>query len=554
MKLKLRRQAGSLLSCKRNQAQSTAPNSSTEIAGMVASDNTQSMLGVVAASVLLALCLLYFLISVSIGWRHSISDAHSFRQSQTAISVDTMLRGGPWLIYETPVLGPPWTIPFEFPLYQWIVAVLVRSTGLALEPVGRFVSVVFFLLTLWPVERLLAALRVSLPCRFIILALLISSPFYIFWSRTFLIESTALFLATLSLACTHWTICRPSASRLVVLSAISSLAAVVKVTTFFPLLIASIAVGCYQARRRGAAVVRLSWIHHGLIVIAGAGLPALALITWTYAADSAKRRSILGTHITSTSLQSWNFGTLEQRLSAETWTVLTNRMNLPLGQQYPLALAALGLIIARRRLIETAGCLLLYFVGILTFTNLFYVHDYYYFANNMFLVVAVGMAIVAMIESGLLLKTVAIAGLALLLGSMVLNYNQIYRPVQCRNALAEQRLATAIRDHTGPDDVIVVLGFDWSSEIPYYCHRHALCLPNWANSDEVDKCLTALTSYRIGAVVILPPAQKPIPCDIVLALLRKQGYTLRASPVVAPFELLLPLHRMDATGCDTSRR
>ena len=55
-------------------------------------------------------------------------------------------------------------------------------------------------------------------------------------------------------------------------------------------------------------------------------------------------------------------------------------------------------------------------------------------------------------------------------------------------------------------------------------------------------------------VVILPPAQKPIPCDIVLALLRKQGYTLQASPVVAPFELLLPLHRMDATGRDTSRR
>ena len=261
----------------------------------------------------------------------------AFVRSQTAISVDTMLRGGPWLIYETPVLGPPWTIPFEFPLYQWIVAALVWSTGLALEPVGRFVSVAFFLLTLWPVERLLAALRMSLPCRFIILALLISSPFYIFWSRTFLIESTALFLATLSLACTHWAICRPSASRLAILSAISSLAAVVKVTTFFPLLIASIAVGCYQARRRGGAAVRLSWIHHGLIVIAGAGLPALALITWTYAADSAKRQSILGTHITSTSLQSWNFGRLEQRLSAETWTVLTNRMNLPLGQQYPLA-------------------------------------------------------------------------------------------------------------------------------------------------------------------------------------------------------------------------
>ena len=112
-----------------------------------------------------------------------------------------MLRGGPWLIYETPVLGPPWTIPFEFPLYQWTVAVLVWSTGMALDPAGRSVSIAFFLLTLWPTERILAALRVTLPCRLVILSLLVASPFYIFWSGTFLIESTALFLATSSLAC-----------------------------------------------------------------------------------------------------------------------------------------------------------------------------------------------------------------------------------------------------------------------------------------------------------------------------------------------------------------
>jgi hypothetical protein len=541
MKFSLGRQPWFISSRECHQSQVAVPERAAEIAGMAASANARPMFELVAASILLAACLLHFLTSVSIGWRHTISDAHGFRQSQTAISVDTMLRGGPWLIYETPVLGPPWTIPFEFPLYQWIVAALVRITGLALEPAGRFVSIAFFLLTLWPTERILAALRMSLSCRLIILALLVSSPFYIFWSRTFLIESTALFLATSSLACSYWAILRPSASRLAVLSAISSLAAVVKITTFFPFLIASIAVQNYQVRRRDGAAGGFSWIHYGLLVLAGAGLPALALITWTYTADFAKRQSILGTHTTSTSLQSWNFGTLEQRLSAKTWTVLINRMELPLGQQYPLVLAALGPIMARRRLIETGGCLLLYFVGILTFTNLFYVHDYYYFANNIFFVMAVGMAIVAMIESGHFLKNVAIAGLVLLLVSMVFDYNRIYRPVQCYNALAQQWLGATIRDHTAPDDVIILLGFDWSSEVPYYSHRRALCVANWANGDEVHKCLMTLTPYRIGAVVILPSAQKPIFCQLVLELLRKQGLKLQPSPVVAPFELLLRL-------------
>ena len=62
------------------------------------------------------------------------------------------------------------------------------STGMALTPAGRTVSVAFFLLTLWPTERLLAARRVALPGRLLVISLLICSPFYIFWSRTFMIE------------------------------------------------------------------------------------------------------------------------------------------------------------------------------------------------------------------------------------------------------------------------------------------------------------------------------------------------------------------------------
>jgi hypothetical protein len=40
-----------------------------------------------------------------------------------------MLEHGAWLKYEDPVMGPPWSLPFEFPLYQWIVAESVRLTG-----------------------------------------------------------------------------------------------------------------------------------------------------------------------------------------------------------------------------------------------------------------------------------------------------------------------------------------------------------------------------------------------------------------------------------------
>jgi hypothetical protein len=97
-----------------------------------------------------AICLVHSFWAMSIGWNNSILDMHGFRQTQTAISTYFVLQGGAWLAYETPVLGAPWSIPFEFPLYQWITAVWVKISGIPLDQAGRSVSVVFYYLTLWP--------------------------------------------------------------------------------------------------------------------------------------------------------------------------------------------------------------------------------------------------------------------------------------------------------------------------------------------------------------------------------------------------------------------
>jgi hypothetical protein len=40
------------------------------------------------------------------------------------------------LAYETPVWGYPWSIPMEFPIYQWIVA-LFGLIGIPIETAGR---------------------------------------------------------------------------------------------------------------------------------------------------------------------------------------------------------------------------------------------------------------------------------------------------------------------------------------------------------------------------------------------------------------------------------
>jgi hypothetical protein len=79
-------------------------------------------------------------------WEKPLLDMHSFRQTQTAISTYYMAKDpGMFFNYITPVLGKPWQIPMEVPIYQWIVAQQHNITSMGLDQSGKLVSIVFWL-------------------------------------------------------------------------------------------------------------------------------------------------------------------------------------------------------------------------------------------------------------------------------------------------------------------------------------------------------------------------------------------------------------------------
>ena len=96
------------------------------------------------------LSLVFSLWIATVGWHNTIFDFHGFRQAQTAISAESIRNGGPILRYETPVFGPPWSIPFEFPLYQVLVALLAKLFAAPIDQTGRFVSEIFHYLIFFP--------------------------------------------------------------------------------------------------------------------------------------------------------------------------------------------------------------------------------------------------------------------------------------------------------------------------------------------------------------------------------------------------------------------
>ena len=120
-------------------------------------------------------------------------EREAFRQTQTALTSYWMIKEGWQLAYQTPMLGYPWTIPLEFPFYQSIVAFITLTTGFSLDAVGRLVSFGFSLACAWPAFAIARRLKLTSTVAWIFCALLWSSPQYLYWGRTFLMETAAVF-------------------------------------------------------------------------------------------------------------------------------------------------------------------------------------------------------------------------------------------------------------------------------------------------------------------------------------------------------------------------
>ncbi len=460
----------------------------------------------------------FFAGASAVGWNHTLLDDNSFRQTQTAISTYYMVGRPPTLAYETPVLGPPWALPFEFPLYQWLVAGLVTLLGTPLEQTGRLVSVAFFLFSLVPANALLRRLHLAKEHRLMVLALALVSPFYIFWSRTFLMESMALCLSLgyLAFAVACWD--RPGLKPALGVLVMGTLAALVKITTFATCFLGVMVFLASTASDRQAR--RRLWAQALLHAV-----PVVLALAWTHYADGVKERNQFGQFLTARALQEWNFGTVEQRLTPASWAAIGGRLGLMVGHLGIVGASLAALFFARRRWLEVGFCFVLAFSGPLIFFNLHVVHEYYPYANGIYLVAAVGIALAALMERGGVYRRCAFYLLMAVLAVSVGRYVQYFYPKQSLDRLQVIEVARVIRQITRPDDVLVIVGCDWSPELPFYSRRRAAMLPNWRQVS-----LRNLPAYvrhwqgiRIGALVVRKSLESQLEPEFVRQTLATLG-------------------------------
>ena len=471
------------------------------------------------AFLIFAAALLVSLWFTHAGWNNRLFDTHPFRQTQTALSAYWMLRDGIHLDYATPVMGAPWSIPLEFPVYQAAVTGWVRVTGWPLEPAGRAVSLIFFYASLPALWLLLRQLRIPAAQRWLFLALVLTCPVYLFYSRTVLIESTAFCFGAWFLYGFQLALDRRQQVYLLAPAGLGVIAGLAKVTTYAVFLAPAAALGIallIRQRERWRAL---------LARVGAAALPGvIAAAWWVNHADAVKRRNVLGVTMTSTDLREWNYGPPALRFEPGFWLQFGAHLRnaiAPAGTL--LMLAGLALLFLRGRGRLAALLLAIALAGPLVFANLYLIHDYYLYASGILFLALLALPLQQVFADPRVPGLGRWGIVLLVLAAQLSGYLSDYYPRQVAPATEPPELARVLNRATRPDDVILGFGLDWASILPYYSERRALMVPNrYLRDDEtIGRAIANLNPLHVGAVVLFRLGQ-PGP-DYFAPWLRKLG-------------------------------
>jgi hypothetical protein len=441
-----------------------------------------------ALSLAAVVALLLGLSLLAMRWRQPLLGMHSFRQTYTAITSYWLMKGSPWFAYETPVLGAPWSIPFEVPFYQLLVAGLTKATGLSLDSTGRLVSYLFLVLTIIPVRMLARAWKLDSDYIRVFAILLLTSPVYLFWGTTFLMETLVLFFCFWFLAEVELTTRNAAGSSYWMALALSIFCGVVgalgKITTFVPFgcLAGLIFLDDFLKRLRRHEALLPAILTGGAIV----GIPLVLFEVWTRFADAQKIRNPIAAPYWVSSLPAahrWYLGTWAQLFSGDMLHTLRRVLTDTLGiLALPLVIASVALVIFfkildRRTAIIVSGSISAFLLPFVLFTNVHIAHNYYSTENAIFLICALASVTTKLFATGH--RQAGWSLLALTISSQLLWFG-IFFLRDIRNPLNRpvMAIAQAINTKTSPDSVVVIYGQDFSPVIPYYAQRRATMEPD----------------------------------------------------------------------------
>ena len=442
---------------------------------------------------------------VSVGWRSLNLPGQEFRQAQTALSALYIEADDDFsLNYPTPVLGKPWSIPMEFPLYQWSAVGLRKATNLGLIKSGRTVSITCFYLMLPALFLLLGRCNVTPGRRWLVLTLVVTSPIYIYYTRGFLIETMALMFGLWFWVAYERSVASKSLAWLMVASVAGAGVGLVKVTTFIVYLVPPFlwsVMRLWRTRREARWIAQIPWL------VAGVVIPLASTYWWSEYADAVRLQNPLGHFLGSDNLTSFIFGTWALRTSPELWGQKWDTTVLAVSSMPALITClVLAFFTVRERIRPALAFLGYFFVPLVIFPLLYGWHDYYFVANGVLLLIAMGLIIVGLSERARL-GWIAILAVLAVSGGQAYQYLKHYYPSQSGIGLGGDDMSRVLHGMTKPDEVVIVLGQQWNPMSPFYAKRRMMMIREEDERREwrLDAAFAAMQGEKIGALVIAGP-------------------------------------------------
>ena len=442
-------------------------------------------------------------------------ELQAFRQTQTALTSYWMIEEGWQLPYQTPVLGYPWPVPFEFPIYQSIVALISWMGGFPLDPVGRLVSFCFLLACAWPAFGIARRLALPRDTAWAFCALLWSSPLYLFYGRNFLMETAAVFFSlaaipyALDLRDPH-----PRWRSALLFAFFASLAMLQKITTGAPVLLVLAAIlGATTIKDR---VPFLSARKVACLIVA-MSIPLILGAWWTSYAGSIRALNYYGKITTFARQHEYYLGHFSDRFNlAKLKTIFWDRILVQNAAGLLGITLFTGAIIAGTSHVRTilVICIILFALPILLFFKVHLFIDYYQTASALFLIGALAIATTVWLREfgGLFAEGV----LAVLIFSNLFQFYTGYgKYLQKTLDVSNSRtlaVSEVVRRYTPKESAILVYGLttyesawpvtSWSSEIVYYSQRKGFTVEDSFEKKVRHDPASFLGGKPLGAIVI----------------------------------------------------
>lgn len=404
---------------------------------------------------------------------------HHYRQAQTAMTALYLPYEGFKLNYSTPIMGYPWTVPLEFPIFQWLSILVQKISGADLIVSGKTINILCHISNNLLIIQILKRYQIDWLLIFSGLIFYNLSPYYLVFDTVFLIDSFSLTLCFTSI----YFLSKFLQNEKELLNGFlfflfAFLTGLSKSTTFVGVLGPITAVLLiHHLLQQGGFKKLFSFSSFPIRKIYAAAILFLLSFTimylWVSYTDGIKLLNPLAAQWTSANTASWNFGTLQQRLTFANWKQYFSFSMLAHPIFYLLLAAGyIAFFIYSDHKEKIFGlCLFLFFIApLLFFFNLFFIHTYYSIANHIFLCFLIGLPIAILMKQ----KTIVSKSAGIVLGATLLLFT-CYRSYAFRNQILKNAAEPGVYAQLNklnfrPDknDVIVVVQTSRDPFIEYF--------------------------------------------------------------------------------------